>query len=290
VIHNLKHVSRNLQCKKGNREKSEAWGGKRGDTMTVQLLVKDVMAKPVTISKSQSVNEALDKMLNENIDPLIVLASHQVVGTVSRKSIADKLGSKNRAPISTAKIHVASSLEENIPSVFPQQEISDVIPFLKQYKLVVVHDNDKRLIGQVGYGEVLRVLQPKGSIEEAMEPAHTIDANERLSHLQVRMAEHNISRFVVTEGEKISGIVTETDLAISLRKFREKVEDRHQDFRFHNILIRTIMTTPILTIDRSAKIPDVVGMMLKKNISSVPVVDKGNLVGIITRRSLVNAL
>jgi CBS domain-containing protein len=50
------------------------------------------------------------------------------------------------------------------------------------------------------------------------------------------------------------------------------------------------MTTPILTIDRSAKIPDVVGMMLKKNISSVPVVDKGNLVGIITRQSLVNAL
>jgi CBS domain-containing protein len=258
--------------------------------MTVQLLVKDVMAKPVTISKSQSVNEALDKMLNENIDPLIVLASHQVVGTVSRKSIADKLGSKNRAPISTAKIHVASSLEENIPSVFPQQEISDVIPLLKQYKLVAVHDNDKRLIGQVGYGEVLRVLQPKGSIEEAMEPAHTIDANERLSHLQVRMAEHNISRFVVTEGEKISGIVTETDLAISLRKFREKVEDRHQDFRFPNILIRTIMTTPILTIDRSAKIPDIISMMLKKNISSVPVVDKGNLVGIITRRSLVNAL
>jgi CBS domain-containing protein len=123
-----------------------------------------------------------------------------------------------------------------------------------------------------------------------MEPAHTIDANERLSHLQARMAEYNISRFVVTEAQKISGIVTETDLAISLRKFREKVEDRHQDFRFHNILIRTIMTTPILTIDRSAKIPDVVGMMLKKNISSVPVVDKGHLVGIITRQSLVNAL
>ncbi len=66
--------------------------------MTGQLLVKDIMAKAVTISKSQSINEALDKMLNENIDPLIVLASHQVVGTVSRKSIADKLGSKTKAP------------------------------------------------------------------------------------------------------------------------------------------------------------------------------------------------
>jgi len=50
------------------------------------------------------------------------------------------------------------------------------------------------------------------------------------------------------------------------------------------------MTTPVLTIDRNTKIADVVSMMLKKNISSIPVVDKGNLAGIITRRSLVQAL
>jgi CBS domain-containing protein len=35
---------------------------------------------------------------------------------------------------------------------------------------------------------------------------------------------------------------------------------------------------------------DVVSMMLKKNISSIPVMDKGRLVGMITRRSLVQAL
>jgi CBS domain-containing protein len=122
------------------------------------------------------------------------------------------------------------------------------------------------------------------------EPAHTIDANERLSHLQALMEEQHISRFVVTEGEKIIGIVTETDLAVSLRKFREKIEDRHQDFRFHNIIVRTIMTSPIFTIDRTTKMPDIVSMMLKKNISSIPVVDKGKLVGIVTRRSLVEAL
>ena len=258
--------------------------------MTGQLLVKDIMVKPVTISKSQSINEALDKMLNENIDPLIVLASHQVVGTVSRKSIADKLGSKTKAPISTAKIHVASSLEENIPSLLPQQEISVAVSLLKKHKLVAVHDSDQHLIGQIGYGELLKVLQPKGIIDSVMEPAHTIGANERLSHLQAQMEEHNISRFIVTDGEKISGIVTETDLAVSLRKFREKIEGRHQDFRFHNIIVRTIMTSPIITIDRSEKIPDVVSLMLKKNISSLPVVDKAHLAGIITRQSLVNAL
>jgi len=258
--------------------------------MTVQMLVKDVMAKPVTISKSQSINEALDKMLDENSDPLIVLASHQVVGTISRKSIANKLGSKHKATISTAKIHVASSLEENIPSVPPEQEIMGIVPLLKKHKLVAVHDTSKRLVGQVGYGELLRVLQPRENIDQVTEPAHTIDANERLSHLQSLMEEHNISRFIVMDNEKISGIVTETDLAISLRKFREKIEDRHQDFRFHNIIVRTIMTSPIISIDRNTKMADIVSLMLKKNVSSIPVVDKGKLVGVVTRHSLVQAL
>jgi CBS domain-containing protein len=50
------------------------------------------------------------------------------------------------------------------------------------------------------------------------------------------------------------------------------------------------MTTPVLTIERNTKMADVVSMMLKKNISSIPVMDKGRLVGMITRRSLVQAL
>jgi CBS domain-containing protein len=123
-----------------------------------------------------------------------------------------------------------------------------------------------------------------------MEPAHIIDATERLSHLQNQMAEHNVSRFVVTDNGKIAGIVTETDLAVSLRKFREKIEDRHQDFRFHNLFVRAVMTTPIVTVGKDTGTAEVVDLMLEKNISSIPVTDKGRVVGLVTRRSLVGSL
>jgi CBS domain-containing protein len=43
-------------------------------------------------------------------------------------------------------------------------------------------------------------------------------------------------------------------------------------------------------MDRTAKVADAVAMMLKKNISSIPVMDRGKLAGVVTRRSLVNAL
>ena len=52
--------------------------------MTEELFVKDVMSRPVTIAKAAVITEALDKMLNEGIDPLIVMNNNSVVGTVSR--------------------------------------------------------------------------------------------------------------------------------------------------------------------------------------------------------------
>ncbi|MGB4279476.1 MAG: CBS domain-containing protein, partial [Methanoculleus sp.] len=59
-----------------------------------QLLVKDVMAKPVTIAKSAFVSEALNKMLDEGVDPLIVTNNGMVIGTTSRAAIAESLGSR----------------------------------------------------------------------------------------------------------------------------------------------------------------------------------------------------
>jgi CBS domain-containing protein len=97
-------------------------------------------------------------------------------------------------------------------------------------------------------------------------------------------------RFIVTDKGKYIGIVTETDVAIALRKFRESIRDQHQDHRIRNLLVRDIMSSPLVSVDLTANATEVIELMLKKNFSSVPVMSNGKPVGIITRRSLVNAL
>ena len=56
--------------------------------MTKEVFIKDVMVKPATIAKSAKITEALDKMLDLGIDPLIAVNNNTVVGTVSRQAIA----------------------------------------------------------------------------------------------------------------------------------------------------------------------------------------------------------
>ncbi|MDD1695558.1 MAG: CBS domain-containing protein [Methanoregula sp.] len=258
--------------------------------MTKEVFIKDVMVKPTTISKSAKITEALDKMLAEGIDPLIAVNNNSVVGTVSRQAIAEKLGSKQNSDIAPTAIHVASVVEEEFTSVYPDESINVLIPLLQLYKLIVVYDGDHNLIGQVSAGDLLRKVQPENGIEEAIEKVITIEADERVVHLRRRMLDDKITRFIVTEQGKYLGIVTETDVAVSMRKFRETIRDQHQDHRIRNLLVRDIMTSPIISVDRTAQASDVVALMLKKNFSSVPVMQNNKLVGIITRRSLVNAL
>jgi predicted transcriptional regulator len=258
--------------------------------MTKEVIIKDIMAKPTMIAKSAKITEALDKMLAEGIDPLIAMNNNTVVGTVSRQAIAEKLGSKQNSAIAPAAIHVASVVDEDFTSVYPDESVNVLIPLLQRYKIVVVYDADHKLIGQVAAGDLLKKYIPEDGIAGAIEKVLTIDASERVVHLRRRMVDDKIARFVVAEQDKYLGIVTETDVAVAMRKFREAVTDNHQDRQIRNLIVRDIMSSPLISVDKTAQAADVVALMLKKDISAVAVMDNGKLFGVVTRRSLVNAL
>lgn len=96
--------------------------------MTNTILVRDVMSKPVTVSKSVPVTDALDKMLNVGIDPLIVVHNDEVVGTVSRHKMAEKLGAKHSSEVAPTAIHVSNTIDDDFTFIYDDQEIDVLIP------------------------------------------------------------------------------------------------------------------------------------------------------------------
>ncbi|MDD1679664.1 MAG: CBS domain-containing protein [Methanomicrobiales archaeon] len=255
-----------------------------------QIGIKDIMSKAISIAKSASVTEALDKMLAEGADPLIVTQNGSVIGTVSRKSIAEIMGSRRNSNLSPNAIHVATTVEDDFTSAYPDQGIDVAIPLLQRYKLVVVLDREHRLLGQVTTGDMLKVVKPQVAVEEMLEPAHSILADERVVHLRRRMLDEGISKFIVKDNSGIIGIVTETDVATAMRSFREVVEDKYQDHRIRNMIVRDIMSAPVLTMEVSTGIEAMVDTMLKKGISSIPVTRNGVIEGLVTRHSVIQAL
>jgi len=257
--------------------------------MSQKLTVKDVMSKPVSIAKSSSIPEALSKMLDNGIDPLVVTNDHVVVGTVSRRTIAEKMGSKKTGNVPATQLRVASVMREEFTSVYPDQEIDILVPLLEVYKIVVVWDVEHRLIGQVTKGDLLKYLQPEGKVGDMMEIVPRIEKTDRVVQLHRRMMNNGATRFVVMEDGKAVGIVTETDIAKVLVKMKNEI-DKHFESALRNVTAGDIMSSPIIAVQIDTPVKKVVETMTSKNISTVPVADGDKIVGLITRKSLVNSL
>jgi len=86
------------------------------------------------------------------------------------------------------------------------------------------------------------------------------------------MAKFHIGSLVISDGEKIFGIITSSDIikAIASGKDVEKT------------LIGNIMTKNVITIEPDKDIEEAVDLMVQNKIKKLPVVDQGRLVGIIT--------
>jgi CBS domain-containing protein len=92
------------------------------------------------------------------------------------------------------------------------------------------------------------------------------------------LREHHISSVIVQDGDRPSGIVTERDVvnavAEGLDPGSTKVSER--------------MTRELTTIEPKTDIADAARVMAERRIRHLPVVDRGELVGIISIRDLLS--
>ncbi|MEN4007327.1 MAG: CBS domain-containing protein [Methanobacteriaceae archaeon] len=111
-----------------------------------------------------------------------------------------------------------------------------------------------------------------------------IGQNEHVSHARNLMLKHGLSRVIVVDkDENPVGIVTGKDLARKLRGNGPAWKRRPID----KISIRRIMSSSIHTVDLDEDVKNAVEIMIRNEISSVPVVDSEGLAGIITKTDLM---
>jgi len=98
---------------------------------------------------------------------------------------------------------------------------------------------------------------------------------------------------VVDDEHRLRGIVTEADVLrgrmlpdprLRLRR------DRGDRSAPPPLLVRGVMTAPVRTVEATADVADIARFFVEERLRSVPVVDRGRLVGILSRRDLVRTL
>jgi CBS domain-containing protein len=116
--------------------------------------------------------------------------------------------------------------------------------------------------------DVAKVLEGKGS--EVL----TIDAEATVFEAIKRMVDANVGALLVTERERVVGIVTERDY---LR--RVTLEGRTEE----ETLVREIMTSPLVYVTPETSVEECMAVMTERRIRHLPVFREGrDLVGVVS--------
>jgi len=104
----------------------------------------------------------------------------------------------------------------------------------------------------------------------------TVKSTDKVGKALQTMVRHKIGSIVVVEKGKPVGIVTERDVSMRTAK--------GQNVR--GMVVRNVMSKPLVTIAPSAEVWQAVEQMVRKDIVRLPVVAGDRLVGMVTERDI----
>ncbi len=112
----------------------------------------------------------------------------------------------------------------------------------------------------------------------------TIDKGETVEVALDLMERNDVNHLVVTSGDRVVGILSIRDIMEGLGSSRfERIPARR-------IYVSALMTEPPITIGPGTSVRKAVSLMLENGIGSLPIVEGGRLVGIVTETDLIRSL
>lgn len=118
----------------------------------------------------------------------------------------------------------------------------------------------------------------------------TVNQNDSLYEAEKVLNKYNIRHIPVVEGQKIVGVISRSDLLrISFSDLDEN-DEKVVPVIYDMYTIPQVMTKVPVAVESNTTIKETAEILAKQSFHSIPVVDKGELVGIVTTTDLINYL
>ncbi len=122
---------------------------------------------------------------------------------------------------------------------------------------------------------IASILKSKGS------GLHSVSPDSAAYEALVMMAERGTGAVLVIEQGGLLGIISAVDYGIRVVLQGKNGKD---------VLVREVMTSPVATVGSEVKIVDAMDIMTTKNIRHLPILENGELVGMVSLADLVRAV
>ena len=117
-----------------------------------------------------------------------------------------------------------------------------------------------------------------------------LTTNDEVMDAKVLMREHNIHHLPILTDDKLVGIISSNDIA-QIEYLCDFMGDKLEETKiFKSLSIHEIMTKNVVSLSSDAKISDAILIFSNADFHSLPIIDQGKVVGIVSSKDVFRFL
>ena len=261
------------------------------------MQIKNLMSEDIiSIDKDQNLSDALKLLRKHNVSRLPVTNNKELVGIISERDIANKLGSSKYESMPASRLHISSVMVKDVITVPQSMQLDEVARIMLEKGIgsVPVMEDDK-MVGIVSKADFVTlavgIAFDKITVKEIMSKNLTVvSPTERIVHARRQMIESHVGRLPVVEDDGLVGMITSKDLMRAFIEFRKSVPEKYQKSQIKDLLVEDIMSLNPTFVSRDMSITEVSNIIMETGFNGLPVVDDDELVGIITQTDILRLI
>lgn len=274
-----------------------------------QVIVK----RSITARPSTTLLEARDILFRHKIRRLVVLdEKEKPIGIITEKDIAKSIYNLGTRSIKSVK--VGEFMSKNLITITKDNTVYDCAKLMRRHRIssVIVINKDGTLAGLVTKTDLVSIFltQSTSTLNVASimtKNVITAMPGDSLLLIESLLINHRISRVIIQRNRRPVGVITYRDFMPAkiphwiaqfadpkeLKTYRRSSVPEFNANQLNYLLpfkAVDIMASNPITIDANDDVGLAAMLMIRNNISGLPVVRKGLLVGIVTKSDIVKAI
>ncbi|PIW31712.1 MAG: inosine-5-monophosphate dehydrogenase [Nitrosopumilales archaeon CG15_BIG_FIL_POST_REV_8_21_14_020_37_12] len=273
-----------------------------------------IIKRTVTVSPNATLLDAREILLRHNLKRLVVIdAKNRPVGIITEKDIAKTIYALGDKPIKSVK--VSGFMSKKLITVKKTDSVYDCAKLMKKNRIssIIVLGKEGVLEGLVTKTDLASLflthaVAPLKVSKIMTRNVITVMPGDSLLYVESLLIHNRIARIVVERNKMPVGIITFRDFVpaklpywiaqsadpkeVQEYKMKSNFAEYHVNQMSHLLHFKAvdIMSANPITVDADEDVGVAVLLMIRNNISGIPVVKKSRLVGIITKTDIVKAI
>ncbi|MEM5812204.1 MAG: CBS domain-containing protein [Candidatus Aenigmatarchaeota archaeon] len=244
-------------------------------------------------SENSGVIDALGYMLSGIRRLPVVDENERLTGIVSTTDVLDFIGGGEKHKL-FSNTGLSAKVRKIMSPCIHFVSATDSIPvaleiFKESGKPIQPVMEDKKLVGVITETDIVNLMSKRTGVKVSdimTRKPITVDRNKSVYDVARMLCRGPYRRLPVVNNGVLLGIVTPYDILSHLNS-----KEALNMLRFENSPIKEIMRKDVAYIRPDADIYEAVAMMKIKKVSGLPVVDEdADLLGMITKRDIINAM